>query len=88
MQKYNLLNYLFPNTPWKLPTIPLSREEALAMHLVPLSLACNTEELWIIHNMAMDCKRLHLNYAFVQEVDGISIYKATYTKQTHDQTKG
>ena len=66
--KYKALNYLFPNTHWRLNRDVISQKKAVNLGFIPISLGCIELEYWILHNMMQDCKRNKQEYAFVESV--------------------
>ena len=78
---YNF-NYLKSDTKIALAEEPITKEEAIQLKMVPLSIPiyyfC---EHWILYNMREDCKRFRINYCFVKEKSGnhvgLSIWKST-----------
>jgi len=75
-------NYLHPGTKVELREEPMTKEEAINLKLVPLSMPIfYPSEHWILYNMREDCRRLKINYALVMEKNskqlGLSLWKAT-----------
>lgn len=57
---------------------PITKQEAVALCMVPLSVGIRKKDSWMIANMILDMQRLNINHALVKENYGcVSVWKAT-----------
>jgi hypothetical protein len=72
---YPPFHNLPPHSSWVVPENLIDKESAEKLGMVGMTIGCQPNEYWILHNIVQDCRRAGLNYCFVKGQQGTELWK-------------